>query len=505
MAADALTTCKHTLFSFIVSHPLYFSYLIFFSPFLFKFFLFIFFSPLFLTTSLLLILATTLPHSNIRFLTSIFNNINIRFKVNDVDQQNEEFREFEDLEIYKTVFDSPPLLTVGEDDDEVTVTDEQRSLRLERLFEELDRFEGCTETAEMNQIEENIREFQKLGPVSDEDEKTDENSLSLNSNSWRSESSSSFGSCGSIGDETTTTTTTFETKKKNETKSYVEKVIGELQKSNSTVAIEAKKKTNSETTSHVRKMLLKLEPVTSSITGEEQQITVKSNSTANETTSHVRKALQKNSTTAIPVSGEDQMKNNETTSSHVKKMLQKLEPELEPVPVTVSGEEDERYEIENTFSLRTNSWRLDSSGSFGSYGSMRKEKEWKRTLACKLFEERNNNSERGEEGMDCLWEAYEDDNSSKKPKNRKEAMRNEKKGMMKKKSEFKCFEDEDEDEDEDEEFMRNGQLCCLKALKLSTGKMNLGMGKPNLVKISKAIKGFGWLHHVGSKHGKKKN
>ncbi|KAM0028437.1 hypothetical protein Hdeb2414_s0019g00551551 [Helianthus debilis subsp. tardiflorus] len=495
MAADALPTCKHTLFSFILSHPLYFSYFIFFSPFLFKFFLFIFFSPLFLTTSLLLILATTLPHSNLRFLTSIVNNIHIQ-------QQHEEFREFEDLEIYKTVFDSPPLLTVGEDDGEVTVTDEDRSLRLERLFEELDRFEGCTETAEMDQIEENIGEFQKLAPVSDEDEKTDENSLSMNSNSWRSESSSSFGSCGSIGDETTT----FETKKKNETKSYVEKVIGELQKSNSTVAIEVKKK-NSETTSHVRKMLLKLEPVTSSITGEEQQITVKSNSTANETTSHVKKALQKNPTTAIPISGEDQMKNNETTSSHVKKMLQNLEPEQEPEPVTVSGEEDERYETENTFSLRTNSWRLDSSGSFGSYGSMRKEKEWKRTLACKLFEERNNNSERGEEGMDCLWEAYEDDNSSKKPTNRKEAMRNEKKGMMmkKKKSEFKCFEDEDEDGDEDEEFMRNGQLCCLKALKLSTGKMNLGMGKPNLVKISKAIKGFGWLHHVGSKHGKKKN
>uniref|UniRef100_A0A251VIH2 Uncharacterized protein n=1 Tax=Helianthus annuus TaxID=4232 RepID=A0A251VIH2_HELAN len=62
----------------------------------------------------------------------------------------------------------------------------------------------------------------KLGPVSDEDEKNDENSFSLNSNSWRSESSSSFGSCGSIGDETTTTFET--TNKKNETKSYVEKL-----------------------------------------------------------------------------------------------------------------------------------------------------------------------------------------------------------------------------------------------------------------------------------------
>ncbi|THG18902.1 hypothetical protein TEA_022349 [Camellia sinensis var. sinensis] len=34
------------------------------------------------------------------------------------------------------------------------------------------------------------------------------------------------------------------------------------------------------------------------------------------------------------------------------------------------------------------------------------------------------------------------------------------------------------------------------------GTLNLGMGRPNLVKISKAIKGIGWLHHV-TKHGKK--
>lgn len=137
---------------------------------------------------------------------------------------------------------------------------------------------------------------------------------------------------------------------------------------------------------------------------------------------------------------------------------------------------------------------------------MRKEKEWKRTLACKLFEERHN-SEGGEEGMDSLWESYEEDNSSRKSKNRKEPMSiNQKKMMMnnKKKIEFKYFDDDfEEDDDDEEEFMSNGQLCCLKALKLSAGKMNLGMGKPNLVKISKALKGFGWLHHVGSKNGKK--
>ncbi|KAE8675162.1 Detected protein of unknown function [Hibiscus syriacus] len=58
--------------------------------------------------------------------------------------------------------------------------------------------------------------------------------------------------------------------------------------------------------------------------------------------------------------------------------------------------------------------------------------------------------------------------------------------------------------DNEEEEESNRQLCCLQALKLSAGKMNLGMGRPNLVKISKALKGIGWLHHVGSRHGKKK-
>ena len=38
---------------------------------------------------------------------------------------------------------------------------------------------------------------------------------------------------------------------------------------------------------------------------------------------------------------------------------------------------------------------------------MRREREWKRTLAGKLFEERHNSSGGGGEGMDSLWEAYE--------------------------------------------------------------------------------------------------
>lgn len=127
--------------------------------------------------------------------------------------------------------------------------------------------------------------------------------------------------------------------------------------------------------------------------------------------------------------------------------------------------------------------------NLGSFGSMRVEKEWRRTLACKLFEERHNNGD-GSEGMDMLWETYE------KESNKVVKKSNTKKG--KKLSEVEFSEDELEEEEV------GAKLCCLQALKFSTGKMNLGMGRPNLVKFSKALKGIGWLHHVG-KNGKKNN
>ncbi|GJR79691.1 hypothetical protein Tco_0150476 [Tanacetum coccineum] len=123
------------------------------------------------------------------------------------------------------------------------------------------------------------------------------------------------------------------------------------------------------------------------------------------------------------------------------------------------------------------------------------EKEWKRTLACKLFEKRCS-LEGGGEGMDSLWEAFEEDDNTNKISRSSKKKTNLKNNKAK--TEFKYFDD-GVSEDGDE-FMGNGQLCCLKALKMSTGKMNLGKGKPNLVKISKALKGFGWLHH---RHAKK--
>ncbi|PON36052.1 acidic leucine-rich nuclear phosphoprotein 32 family B protein [Parasponia andersonii] len=128
------------------------------------------------------------------------------------------------------------------------------------------------------------------------------------------------------------------------------------------------------------------------------------------------------------------------------------------------------------------------TSNLGSFGSMRKEKEWRRTLACKLFEERHNVD--GGEGMDMLWETYETE--SNKQVQAKSSSKKGKKGVL-----------EYSDDDDDYEDETNGQLCCLQALKFSAGKMNLGMGRPNLVKISKALKGMGWLHHV-TRHGKKR-
>ncbi|KAG6422278.1 hypothetical protein SASPL_118844 [Salvia splendens] len=136
---------------------------------------------------------------------------------------------------------------------------------------------------------------------------------------------------------------------------------------------------------------------------------------------------------------------------------------------------------------QSNSQRIISSGgggggdSFSSYGSMRREREWKRTLAGKLFEERHssNGGGGGGEGMDSLWEAYE---------------------MEADKASTRRGRREKEEEEDDE--IGGGEVCCLQALKMSAGKMSLGVGRPKLVKISKAIKGIGWLHSL-TKNSKK--
>ncbi|GER41179.1 hypothetical protein STAS_17878 [Striga asiatica] len=115
------------------------------------------------------------------------------------------------------------------------------------------------------------------------------------------------------------------------------------------------------------------------------------------------------------------------------------------------------------------------------------EKEWKRSLACKLLDERCE-----EEGMDLLWETYENESNKMKAKNDYNNMKNKKK------------QQEEEDGYDSEDDQVRGGLCCLQALKFSSVKMmNLGIGKPNLVRFSKAAKGIGWLRNVKKKHSKK--
>ncbi|XP_018678434.2 uncharacterized protein LOC103978446 isoform X1 [Musa acuminata AAA Group] len=129
--------------------------------------------------------------------------------------------------------------------------------------------------------------------------------------------------------------------------------------------------------------------------------------------------------------------------------------------------------------------------SLQRYGSVRKEREWKRTLACKLYEERMTHKlykqgkvgEGGQE-MDLLWEAYE--------ANAGEA------GARKKKAKKKAKRADVGEEEEEQEEAAVGQLCCLQALRLSAGKMNLGMRKHNLMKISKVLKEMK-MFHSGSK------
>ncbi|OMP05678.1 hypothetical protein COLO4_08651 [Corchorus olitorius] len=159
----------------------------------------------------------------------------------------------------------------------------------------------------------------------------------------------------------------------------------------------------------------------------------------------------------------------------------------------IDGDYDHNY---NSKVVTDKDQTMESNSPLGNFGSMRKEKEWRRTLACKLFEERHNVDHHGGEGMDLLWETYETDHSnSNKVQLKNSSSKKGKKGGMSNE-----YYDVDEDEYEEES---DGQLCCLQALKFSAGKMNLGMGRPNLLKISKALKGIGWLHHVGSRHAKK--
>uniref|UniRef100_A0A0E0MFA7 Uncharacterized protein n=1 Tax=Oryza punctata TaxID=4537 RepID=A0A0E0MFA7_ORYPU len=151
-------------------------------------------------------------------------------------------------------------------------------------------------------------------------------------------------------------------------------------------------------------------------------------------------------------------------------------------------------------------------------GSPRKEKEWKRTLACKLYEERmqlklcrDRAVVESSDNMDMLWEAYEvggvggaatsTKRGASKAK-RSSSNKQERAAVEGKQEQVDAYEEDDDDEEEGS--VR--QLCCLQALKFSTRKMSFGGGgggKPSLAKISKILRRVAALSRSGSRRSTK--
>uniref|UniRef100_A0A0E0BIV8 Uncharacterized protein n=1 Tax=Oryza glumipatula TaxID=40148 RepID=A0A0E0BIV8_9ORYZ len=146
-------------------------------------------------------------------------------------------------------------------------------------------------------------------------------------------------------------------------------------------------------------------------------------------------------------------------------------------------------------------------------GSPRKEKEWKRTLACKLYEERMQLKlcrdravvESSSDNMDMLWEAYEvGGGGGGASSSATSTKRGASKAKRKQEHATADVEDDDDDGDEEEEGSVR-QLCCLQALKFSTRKMSFGGGggKPSLAKISKVLRRVAALSRSGSRRSTK--
>jgi hypothetical protein len=154
-------------------------------------------------------------------------------------------------------------------------------------------------------------------------------------------------------------------------------------------------------------------------------------------------------------------------------------------------------------------WRTSSENLVSEGSPSQKEKEWKRTLACKLYEERmqlrlcrDRAVVEGSDNMDILWEAYEVGSSGG---SRTGVKQSGKKLKSSKKVEELVEEDEEVLEEQDNADAEGSvrQLCCLQALKFSTKKMGFGGGKPSLTKISKVLKRMTMLSRVGSRCSQK--
>ncbi|KFK39818.1 hypothetical protein AALP_AA3G292100 [Arabis alpina] len=374
----------HLFCSFILSHPFYVSYILFFSPYIFKILSFL--SPLFVTTTLLLLalLSTfyvhdtcpdsesleTQPSFLLSFCTKLSSVLEPKFDVND-----EDFKSLEEFEAYKMVVEACSMENASENESiEITFVDKFCS------------HEISTALSHEEPVEIQPLKFEDLMDMEKEEE-------------------------------------TEKCEKKEE---------------------EEKVKPKSPKSGHVLD------------DGEGQY--------------WKQPTKQESKTQKVNVVGDG---NDE--SNHLPKLSDFF------------GEEKKNdKEEEEGVALR-------------SYGSTRKEKEWRRTLACKLFEERHN-ADVGQ-GMDQLWETYETETEKKQTEEeKKKKEKKSKKSMMKTKSIEK--KEVVVEEGEDEDGIDHQQLCCLQALKFSTGKMHLGIARPNLLKLSKAFKGIGRFYNA-NKHPKK--
>ncbi|KAI3829846.1 hypothetical protein L1987_03975 [Smallanthus sonchifolius] len=505
------------LCSVIISYPLYFSYFVFFSRHFIKLISFI--SPLFIAAVFLSLLLTTttafcpnLPQLKLGILQTVIHKLKSNlYEVNG----DEEVRNFEDFEIYKIVFDGTFTIAIcNEGDEEMRLTKKILEHSVNGGWRN-DVRTSYSDLDEIEKISENSVHGGRRNDASISDSDTDKSGMKTNPENSvhgnrRNHASIIDSYINNLGIETNPENSVHCGRRNDDSISGSDNDKLGVEKPTENSVHGGRRNDDSDTD----KLGLKTNPE-NSVHGYRRNDASLSDS---DTDKLVVEKTPENS-----VHGGRRLTDITVTDSYVdelnkEKGFEKLLEELDrfedfttaietyadsgkagpvrsvcSVPAGVNSSVDDIY---SQNSVRSSSWRSNCLSIVNSHGSMREEKEWRRTLACKLFEERHN-SGGGEEGMDSLWEAYENDNT----KNRKEIMMNEKNNNY---GGIESFIDEDsDDEDEDEEEMSNGHLCCSQALKLSTRKMNLGMGNSNFVKISKALKGFGWLHHVKNKHGKR--
>jgi hypothetical protein len=204
----------------------------------------------------------------------------------------------------------------------------------------------------------------------------------------------------------------------------------------------------------------------------------------------------------VPKDVQPEQDTQERQAAQPERDLQEIE-EYEDVTesmVTTCNERAEDSPKPTSIAGRVRS-RTSSENLVSDEGSPpQKEREWKRTLACKLYEERmqlrlcrDRAVVEGSDNMDMLWEAYEVGGGVRR-------------GGIKVKSSNKAEGLVEEDEESEEHGDDEGsvrQLCCLQALKFSTKKMGFGGGKPSLAKISKVLRRMAVLSRAGSRRSHK--